>query len=550
LYLTRVSQRLQIILIYTLVIFVHLCVSTPLPNVPHRHKTSSNMSIKYGVLKNVGSSWFGVATTLIVGILLPPLILHRLGDEAFGLWILIFSFTGFYGIFDLGIRSSIVKHVAEFEATGEHDQLNRLVNVSLFVYTCIAVALLVAVGIGSVYVNSVFHISFSLQKTARVLFLMVGSGVALGFPLTVFAGILEGLQKYYLLNITQAVAVVLRALLIVFVLSHGMGILSVALITVTLPLLCYMTYAWRVLHTVPLKFGIRFLSRSTFRKSFDYGLFSFISSVAFRLRFQADAIVIGAMLSASAITYFSIASKLIDYPFLLVGGLIQFIPPISSQYNATGNNNRLRKLFVLGNRACALIVFPISAMLWILGKSVIDVWVGARYESSYVILMVLLVPTVLADIQASSRQVLLGIGRHKVMALVHVGEGVANLILSVILIRYLGVIGVALGTAIPLALTSLFFLPFYSCRILQVPLKEFLREAYLLPCLLCAPLVAALLFTRSLMSAHNLSQLLVQATVGGLVYGIAVVGWFLVREPMGIESRTKLKLFVLQAFSR
>jgi O-antigen/teichoic acid export membrane protein len=508
------------------------------------------MNIKFDVLKNVGSSWFGVATTLVVGIILPPFILHRLGDEAFGLWILIFSFTGFYGIFDLGIRSSIVKHVAEFEATGDHDRLTRLVNVSLFIYTCIALALLVGVCVGSLYVNSIFHISPSFQKTARLLFLMVGCGVALGFPLSVFAGILEGLQKYYLLNITQAVAAFFRALIIVLALTHGMGILSVAFITVVFPLLSYVTYAWKVLRTVPLNFGIRFIDRATFRKTFNYSFFSFVSSVAFRLRFQSDAMVIGAMLSASAITYFSIGSKLIDYPFLLVGGLTQFIPPMSSQFDAVGNSERLQKLFVLGNRACALIVFPMSAMLWILGKSVIGVWVGPKYESSYVILIILLVPTILADIQASSRQVLLGMGRHKVLAFVNVGEGAINLILSVVLIRYWGVIGVALGTAIPLALTSLFFLPSYSCRILKVPLKQFLREAYLLPLVLCAPLVAALLFTRSLMPAHNYLQLMILGTAEGLVYGIGVLWWFLAREPIGIESRTKLKLYMLQVFGR
>jgi O-antigen/teichoic acid export membrane protein len=131
------------------------------------------MNFKGQVLKNIGSSWFGVATTLAVGVILPPFILHRLGDEAFGLWILIFSFTGYYGIFDFGIRSSIVKHVAEFEGTRDRDRLIRLVNVSLFIYGCIALILLVAVGIGSLYVGSIFHISPSFQQKARLLFLIV-----------------------------------------------------------------------------------------------------------------------------------------------------------------------------------------------------------------------------------------------------------------------------------------------------------------------------------------------------------------------------------------
>ncbi len=72
---------------------------------------------KRQILRNVGSSWFALGVNVLVGIFLSPYILHRLGDEAFGLWILIFSATGYYGLFDLGIRSSIVRYVAKYSAT-------------------------------------------------------------------------------------------------------------------------------------------------------------------------------------------------------------------------------------------------------------------------------------------------------------------------------------------------------------------------------------------------------------------------------------------------
>ena len=52
---------------------------------------------KRRIIKNVGSSWFSLSTDVAVGIFLSPFILHRLGDTAFGVWILIFSITGYYG---------------------------------------------------------------------------------------------------------------------------------------------------------------------------------------------------------------------------------------------------------------------------------------------------------------------------------------------------------------------------------------------------------------------------------------------------------------------
>src|ERR1700688_279758 len=92
---------------------------------------------KRQILKNVGSSWSALGTNVLVGIFLSPLILHRLGDAAFGIWVLIFSVTGYYGLFDLGIRSSIVRYVAKYSASGEKKELDRLISTALFTYSAI-----------------------------------------------------------------------------------------------------------------------------------------------------------------------------------------------------------------------------------------------------------------------------------------------------------------------------------------------------------------------------------------------------------------------------
>lgn len=507
------------------------------------------MSLKFTALKNVGSNWFGIAVSLIVGVFLSPFILHSLGDDAFGLWILIFSFTGFYGIFDLGIRSSIVKYVAEFEATGDRDRLTRLVNVSFFAYSCIGLILLVAVSIGSVCVDLIFRISPNFQHSARLLFLMVGWAVALGFPLSTFGGVLEGLQRFFFLNLTQSAASLLRALLIVIAIRHGKGLLTISFITVIIPLACYLTYAWHARHLLQLRFGKRFIDRPTFRQISHYSAFSFISIVARQLRFQADAVIIGAMLSTAAITRFSIGSKLIGYSTLVVGGLGAIITPMSSQFDVSADRERLRKLLILGNRACALTAFPIGVLLLVLGKSIIDVWVGPQYESSYIILLILLIPSLLWDIQTSSRQILYGMGLHKALALVNVVEGLVNVVISIMLIRHWGIVGDALGTAIPLTLTCLFFLPSYLCRKLGVSLKDFVCQAYLLPLMLCVPMVAAVLCLQRLFHPRNYLQLASQMAGGCLVYAAGAL-WLLFTSGLGVEVRSKFRQSVLQAFGR
>jgi len=246
--------------------------------------------------------------------------------------------------------------------------------------------------------------------------------------------------------------------------------------------------------------------------------------VASRLRFKTDAMVIGTFVSSAAITYFTIGSRLVDYAGEVVSSLAQIFVPMSSQSDATGDLVGLRRIFVAGNRACAFIIFPMAAILIILGKSVIEAWVGARYiATSYPVMLVLIIPSTLMLAQSASGRVLFGMAKHKSLAVVTMMEGCANLLLSIVLVRRFGILGDAVGTAIPLACTTLFFLPRHLCHVLKMRLAIYLREAFLLPVMLCAPLVAVLLLMRHWFIAHNYLQLGIQLLASIAVYGAGLL---------------------------
>src|SRR6202789_2668959 len=119
---------------------------------------------KKQILKNVGSSWSALAVNVVVGIFLSPFIVHRLGDAAYGIWVLIFSVTGYYGLFDLGIRSSIIRYVSKYTATDEKEELTRFVNTSLFSYSAIGVLSMTLTVVLSSYVAKLFRIPPVLQS--------------------------------------------------------------------------------------------------------------------------------------------------------------------------------------------------------------------------------------------------------------------------------------------------------------------------------------------------------------------------------------------------
>jgi len=477
------------------------------------------------IIKNIGSSWFSLGLNILVGIFLSPFILHRLGDAAFGIWVLIFSLTGYYGLFDFGIRSSIIRYVSKYTARRDAEDTNKLLSTSMFTYTCIGALSLVITLAGCAYVDRVFHIAPDFQSTARWLLLLVGGSVALGFPLGVFGGVLEGLQQFYILNWTNIVSTLLRVVLIVFFLNRGYGLLTVALITVGLPLVASVVRAMVALRALPVTFSWKYVDRQTLRQMANYSSVTFMIMLAGRLRFKTDALVIGTFLSSAAITYFYAGSRLVDYAGEVVASLAQIFVPMSSQSHAAGDLDRLRKIFVAGNRACAFTTLPITAVFIILGKSIIEVWVGKKYVAqAYPVLLTLIIPYTLLLVQGTSGRVLFGISKHGKLAVVTLIEGAANLILSILLVRPYGIIGDAMGTAIPLLGTYVLFMPFHLCSQLGIRVSTFLRQAYVLPLMLCAPLVAALLLMRHWLVAHTYRQLAVQLLAGGVVYS-ACCAW-------------------------
>jgi len=386
-------------------------------------------------------------------------------------------------------------------------------------------------------VDRMFHIPPELLSTARWLLLMVGASVAIGFPAGIFGGFLEGLQNFHILNWTNVIANLLRAVLIVIALRHGKGILTVALITVTLPLLAAISRGFFVLRLCPVPFGFKYVDRATFRHIAGYSGVTFTIMIATQLKFKTDEIVIGAFMSLAAITYFNIGARIVDYAGMVIKALSQIFVPMSSQSDARGEMIQLRKIFLVGNRVCAFTIFPICVILLILGKSVIEVWMGKKYiAASYPVLVIMILCCTLWWAQGASGRILFGMSKHGTWAIVTMVEGISNLILSIILVRPYGIIGDALGTAIPLTCSMLFFMPQHLCKKLDVRLRTFVRESYTLPFLLCVPLVTVLLLMQRWFVPHNYIQLGLQLLIAGIVYGLGLLWAVLTNHALRVSD--------------
>ena len=150
---------------------------------------------KLQIIKNVGSSWFSLGLNILIGVFLSPFILHRLGDAAFGIWVLIFSSPA-----TMGFSTSVfaLPSFATFRSTPRRttrEEVSGLINTAMFTYTCVGALSMIIMLVGS-STSTGFSTSRSRLFNRRPAgFCWWWNFRGLGFPLGVFGGMLEGLQR-------------------------------------------------------------------------------------------------------------------------------------------------------------------------------------------------------------------------------------------------------------------------------------------------------------------------------------------------------------------
>jgi O-antigen/teichoic acid export membrane protein len=120
-----------------------------------------------------------------------------------------------------------------------------------------------------------------------------------------------------------------------------------------------------------------------------------------------------------------------------------------------------------------------------------------------------------------------GLGKHRPVAFWASAEAIANLGLSIFLVRHLGIVGVAWGTALTSVFTSVILWPLYITRLLAIPTRQYLWQSWIRPALAAVPYAAACYVTERYWPAADLAEFFLQVAVTLPVFllGAAACFW-------------------------
>jgi O-antigen/teichoic acid export membrane protein len=221
---------------------------------------------------------------------------------------------------------------------------------------------------------------------------------------------------------------------------------------------------------------------------FSFGLYAFLLHLSNYFIFFTDALVIGAFLPVSMVTFFAIGGNLVNYGRDLVGGFSRTMTPLASKLEVEASHEGLQRAVLQQARFCAMAMWPMFLTFIIRGHAFIGLWMGASYSDlSGHVLRILSVPWFFGAGAMVVASGMLGISQHRRVVPFALAEGIANLALSIALVKPMGILGVAWGTTIPdLAMTMLFW-PWYIRRTIGVPIRSYIYSLWLRPAIAMIP---------------------------------------------------------------
>jgi O-antigen/teichoic acid export membrane protein len=262
--------------------------------------------------------------------------------------------------------------------------------------------------------------------------------------------------------------------------------------------------------------------------------------LASQLQQRTDEIVIAAFLPISFVTPYALARKLSELARVVAIQFVKVLMPLASELDARGDRAGVQSLYLTATRVVLMIFIPFAAVLMVLARPILVAWVGPVYGDAAILVVILTLAGLMDISQWPGEQVLQGIARHHPLALMALANGIANVVLSIVLVQRYGVIGVAFATLIPMSLETVFLVMPYTWRVIGIRPSRALNEAILPVVVPVIPAVAIPYLLRELAGVTSTAGTIALALVGVTIYVTTYVRFGASRAERSIYRGTVL----------
>jgi O-antigen/teichoic acid export membrane protein len=520
-------------------------------------KPAPSMSTKRLVARNVLWNWAGTFITMAAGFLVAPFLIHELGNTIYGLWIQIASLTNFFGFLDLGIRGAVGRNIAFLRAKDDLRGVNGVLNTSLVLLFVLGVVGMLGILVYRLFFFDLFLVPTDLRDKVQWTLLIIAVNLGLVLVFNAFDATLWGFQRFDIINAVDIPATLLRTGLVFYFIGEGRGLVTLALLTLALTCYCGLLKMWFSFRVEPgLRLNFDFASRVAGRQLFGYGIWYFLLSLSRLVNTQIWPQIVSNRLGSGAVTPLSMSIILIRAASAIMVAATGVLMPLATAFHAQKERESQRTLFVEGSKYCTALSFLFLGGFWFLGQPFLALWLSHIPEAKnwFVFLVVLALGEVLPMTQMVTWNILLGMARHPLLAILSLIENLIAIPASILLLNHqqmvlsvisffeeqlhvsmpglssqAGLVGFCVAFAVPAVVCRGILPAMFGCQLLGVSLPRYLAAVLLPTTMIWLPSVLGLALLNAWHAPVTWPQLVFNGSVFFGVYLTLVcqfvIGW-------------------------
>jgi O-antigen/teichoic acid export membrane protein len=472
-------------------------------------------------LHNVLWSWLAVAANLVIGFVLTPFVIRKLGSEGYGIWTLLFSLISYYGLLDLGMRSSVVFYSAHYRARGQPDKINQVISSIGFFYSVMSLVIIAVSLIAARPFAQSLDVSPERRLELPVLLIVTSLSWLVSQP--VFSATLEGFQRFDLSSRIYILTSAMRAVSSLVLLAMGFGLIALTLNYLAIQFTSTVASYFAVRRCFPeLEVSRRYIQATMLKTMLRYGVHTFIAYIGMQFLSNGAGLIVGWMQSPVVAGYLNLPLRLLQQSSEIVARVGTVSSSKGTELSAHGKTESVLRLGILSNRYCCALYAPVAIFLIIYGTPLIRRWVSAEYVTHSAPLLPILVVATWIGVagQFNSSALLFSVKKHNLYARALIVEAFLQLAGLVTLMPRFGLLGAAWAIAAPMTLVRGIYVAVPISRALDYSPLSYLASVFVAPLATAVPVGAAAYFMKTAWLAGNSwLELFSAAAVISIVYG-------------------------------
>ena len=438
------------------------------------------------VARNTVFNAIGRFGSMALSLFMMPYIVGKLGEEAFGLWALLYATTDFARLFDLGIATAYMKHIAEFHAKGDSKSVNQVINTALFFSTALSAVFLVG---GLALAAPLLHF-FKCAEVPHAYFTLKGALLILviNYSLMVFRAVLNGLQRLDIVHAGYLATAFIGAACTIVLLQLGYGLRGLVFSKILEAALCSLVFLAGARRVFPeMYLGMCQCSWGIFKKLFRFGIQIQVAAMSETVNAQIDKVLLGHfMLKKAFIAFYDVGGRISGVVRSVSWALLGAIEPAAAELHASGRHEALTDLYVRASKYVFAATAPLCAFAFVFADEIMLLYMGKPgFELAAVAARFLVVAYCGQMFSGVARCVARGMG----ILTPEMGSSlvvlVLNAVLSVTLVMIYGFTGALTGTMVASVVGYLYCMTTFS-RKSGFSLSRIVTEVYAGATVACA----------------------------------------------------------------